>query len=290
MNVTQVTGIDGTANDTVIAPEQLGAGTVKVMSSGFRVVANLNARIMRSEATVRAPYGLEIIENCVSCPYRQERLFCDLPPKAVQRLDEITTSATYPKGATLFVQGQTGRGVFILCTGHVKLSTSSADGKALILKIAEPGDILGLPATVSGKPYEASADVLEPCQANFISRADFLSFLRENGDAALRVAQELSGKYQAALDELKNIGLSHSASEKLARFLLDWAARQKQDKDSTRGTLTLTHEEIAQMIGASRETVTRLFADFKKKNLLEIKGSSFTIKDKPGLEQLVAGS
>jgi CRP/FNR family transcriptional regulator len=132
--------------------------------------------------------------------------------------------------------------------------------------------------------------VLESCQANFIARADFLNFLREHGEAAVRVATELSEKYQAALNELKNIGLSHSAGEKLARFLLDWAARQKQDKDSTKVTLTLTHEEIAQMIGASRETVTRLFADFKKKNLLDVKGSSFVIKDKSGLEQLVAGT
>jgi CRP/FNR family cyclic AMP-dependent transcriptional regulator len=260
------------------------------MTRAFQVVANRNPRIMRAKAFMRAPYGLEIIESCISCPYRQERLFCDLPPDAVQQLNEITTSATYPKGATLFVQGQAGRGVFILCTGHVKLSTSSSDGKTLILKIAEPGDILGLPSTVSGKSYEASAEVLEPCQANFISRVDFLNFLREYGDAALRVAQELSEKYQAALDELKNIGLSHSASEKLARFLLDWAARQKSDHDSPRVTLTLTHEEIAQMIGASRETVTRLFADFKKKNLLEVKGSSFIIKNKAGLEELVAGT
>jgi CRP/FNR family transcriptional regulator len=260
------------------------------MIRDFQVVANTKARIMRAEALMRAPYGLEIIESCISCPYRQERLFCDLPPEAVQRLDEITTSATYPKGATLFVQGQAARGVFILCTGHVKLSTSSSDGKTLILKIAEPGDILGLPGTISGKPYEASADVLEPCQANFISRLDFLMFLREYGEAAVRVAQELSEKYQAALDELKNIGLSRSASEKLARFLLDWAARQKQDKDSTKITLTLTHEEIAQMIGASRETVTRLFADFKKKNFLEIKGSSFVIKNKAALEELISES
>jgi CRP/FNR family transcriptional regulator, cyclic AMP receptor protein len=261
-----------------------------MMTRGFQVVGNTKARIMRTEATMRAPYGIEIIENCISCPYRQDRLFCDLPPDAVKRLDAITTSATYPKGATLFVQGQTGRGVFILCTGHVKLSTSSADGKTLILKVAEPGDILGLPSTISGKPYEASADVLEACQANFISRVDFLAFLREYGDAALRVAQELSEKYQSALDELKNIGLSHSTSEKLARFLLDWAARQKPGGDSAKVTLALTHEEIAQMIGASRETVTRLFADFKKKKLLEVKGSSFIIKDKNGLEQLVAGS
>ena len=239
---------------------------------------------------MRAPYGLEIIENCISCPVRQDRLFCNLPPNAVKKLDEITTSATYPKGATLFVQGQAGRGVFILCTGNVKLSTSSADGKTLILKVAEPGDILGLPSTISGKPYEASADVLESCQANFIPRVDFLAFLREYGDAALRVAQELSEKYQAALDELKNIGLSHSASEKLARFLLEWAARQTNGKDPARLTLSLTHEEIAQMIGASRETVTRLFADFKKKKILEVKGSSVLIKNRNGLEQMVAGS
>ena len=259
------------------------------LQRGYRVVGNTKARIMRAEATMRAPYGLEIIENCISCPVRHERVFCNLPPDALKRLDEITASATYPKGATLFVQGQAGRGVFVLCTGHVKLSTSSADGKTLILKVAEPGDILGLPSTISGKPYEASADALESCQANFIARTDFLAFLREYGDAALRVAQELSEKYQSALDELKNIGLSHSAGEKLARFLLEWAARQKPGIDPTKVTLALTHEEIAQMIGASRETVTRLFADFKKKKLLEMKGSSFTIKNKAGLEQLVAG-
>jgi CRP/FNR family transcriptional regulator, cyclic AMP receptor protein len=260
------------------------------MSGGFQVVANTKARILHAEDEMRAPYGLEIIENCISCPVRQERLFCNLSTAAVTKLNEITTSATYPKGATLFVQGQTGRGVFILCTGSVKLSTSSADGKTLILKVAEPGDILGLPSTISGKPYEASADVLESCQANFISRVDFLTFLKEHGEAAVRVAQELSEKYQAALNELKNIGLSHSAGEKLARFLLEWAARQNKSKDAEKVTLSLTHEEIAQMIGASRETVTRLFADFKKKKLLEVKGSSFTIKDVNGLQHLVDGA
>jgi CRP/FNR family transcriptional regulator, cyclic AMP receptor protein len=259
------------------------------MSGAYQVVANTKARIMHAEDEMRAPYGLEIIENCISCPYKQDRLFCNLSPEAVKRLDEITTSATYPKGATLFVQGQAGRGVFILCTGHVKLSTSSADGKTLILKVSEPGDILGLPSTISGNPYEASADVLESCQANFIARVDFLAFLKEHGEAAVRVAQELSEKYQAALNELKNIGLSHSAGEKLARFLLDWAARQNKGNDSAKVTLSLTHEEIAQMIGASRETVTRLFADFKKKKLLEVKGSSFTIKDLNRLQHLVDG-
>ncbi len=256
----------------------------------FRFVTRGKERTMSGTPSMRSPYGLQIIESCMTCPHREDRLFCNLPPAAVQRLAEITGSATYPKGATLFVEGQPSRGVFILCTGHVKLSTSSADGKTLILRISEPGDLLGLPATISGRPYEVTADVIEPTQANFISRPDFLNFLRDYGDAALRVAQELSETYQSAFAEMRSIGLSHSAGEKLARFLLDWSANHKSENGSVKFSLTLTHEEIAQMIGASRETVTRLFADFKKKNLLQIKGSSVTIKDRSGLERLLQGS
>lgn len=237
--------------------------------------------------STHSPYGLQVIDNCVTCPYKESRLFCNLPPAALQRLSEITASATYPKGATLFVEGQPSRGVFILCAGHVKLSTSSSDGKTLILRISEPGDLLGLPATISGRPYEVTADVIEPTQANFISHTDFLNFLREHGEAALRVAQELSETYQKAFAEMRTIGLSHSAREKLARFILDWSAQHPSENGAIKFTLTLTHEEIAQMIGASRETVTRLFADFKKKSLLQIKGSTVTIKNKHGLEQLL---
>jgi CRP/FNR family transcriptional regulator len=237
---------------------------------------------------MRAPYGLEIIETCLSCPHREDRLFCNLPPAAVQALSAITSAAVYPKGATLFVEGQSARGVFVLCSGRVKLSTSSADGRTLILRMSDAGEVLGLPATVTGKPYELSADVIEPAQANFIAREDFLRFLREHGEAALRVAQQLGETYHSAVAEMRSIGLSHSASEKLARFLLELSADHDQGKGEIKLTLTLTHEEIAQIIGASRETVTRLFSDFKKKQLVQVKGSTVIIKNKAGLEQLVA--
>src|ERR1700730_6609799 len=264
---------------------------VQTSSAGrFRFVTQWKRRTMTAGSPMRSPYGLQIIESCVTCPHKESRLFCNLAPAAVQRLSEITASATYPKGATLFVEGQPSRGVFILCTGHVKLSTSSSDGKTLILRISEPGDLLGLPATISGRPYEVTAEVIEPTQANFISRTDFLNFLRDHGEAALRVAQELSETYQSAFAEMRTIGLSHSAREKLARFILDWSANHKSENGSVKFSLTLTHEEIAQMIGASRETVTRLFADFKKKSLLHIKGSSVTIIDKPGLERMLQDS
>src|SRR6202521_2024615 len=107
------------------------------MPSGFRFVSRREGGILRGSEPMRAPYGLEIIESCLSCPHREDRLFCNLSPPAVQKLAAITSVAAYPKGATLFVEGQLPRGVFILCSGKVKLSTSSADAKALILRISE---------------------------------------------------------------------------------------------------------------------------------------------------------
>src|SRR6202795_2488961 len=153
------------------------------MPSGFRFVSRREGGILRGGELMRAPYGLEIIESCLSCPQREDRLFCNLPPSAVQGLASITSAASYPKGATLFVEGQSPRGVFILCNGRVKPSTSSADGRTLILRISEPGEVLGLPATVTGTPYELTADVIEPTQANFIPRQEFLNFLRDHGEA-----------------------------------------------------------------------------------------------------------
>src|SRR5271170_6366674 len=193
-------------------------------TSGFKIVPRGKGCTMTTQATMRAPYGLEIIENCIACPHREDRIFCNLPPAAVQHLAKITAASSYPKGATLFVEGQTARGVFVLCNGRVKLSTSSMDGKTLIVRIADPGEVLGLPATVTGKPYELTADVIEPTQANFISRTDFLGFLRDHGETALRAAQQLGETYHAAVSEMRSIGLSRSAGEKLAHFLLDWCA------------------------------------------------------------------
>jgi CRP/FNR family cyclic AMP-dependent transcriptional regulator len=258
------------------------------MPSGFRFVPRIEGGILRGSELMRAPYGLEIIENCLSCPHREDRLFCNLSAPEAQKLAAITAASSYPKGATLFVEGQVPRGVFILCSGRVKLSTTSAVGRTLIVRIADPGEVLGLPATVTEKPYELTAEVIEPTQANFIPRQEFLSFLREHGEVGLRVAQQLGETYHSAIAEIRTIGLSHSAGEKLARFLLDLSADHDEGKGEVRLTLTLTHEEIAQMIGASRETVTRLFSDFKKKQFLQVKGSTVIIKNKAGLENLAA--
>jgi len=238
---------------------------------------------------MKAPYGLQVIESCLTCPLVKERIFCDLPRSVLAALDTISSSATYPKDAILFVEGQDARGVFILCNGRVKLSTTSADGKSIIVRIAESGEVVGLAGTLSGKVYELTAEALEPLQTNFIPRDAFLHFLREHGEAAVRVAEILSKIYHATLLEVRYLGFSSSAAEKLARFLLDLPMAQVPDNGHPRSTLTLTHKEIGETIGASRETVTRLFAHFKHEGLVEVHGSSVIFMNKPRLEKLLGG-
>ena len=171
------------------------------------------------------PYGLDIIENCLTCKVRAERIFCNLPAAALRSFESIKYATAYPKGAVLFVEGQSPRGIFVLCKGRVKLSICSTDGKTLIFKIVEPGEVLGLSASVTGKPYEVTAETVDPCQVNFVKRDDFLRFLHENSEACLRVAEQLSEKYNSACREIRSLALSHSAAEKLAKLLLDWCAR-----------------------------------------------------------------
>ena len=148
---------------------------------------------------------------------------------------------------------------------------------------------MGLAGTLSGKAYELTAEALEPLQANFIPREAFLHFLREHGEAAVRVAEILSKIYHATLLEVRYLGFSSSTTEKLARFLLDLPAAPAQNNGHLRATLTLTHKEIGEMIGASRETVTRLFAHFKREGLIEVHGSSLIIMNKSNLEKMLDG-
>jgi len=235
---------------------------------------------------MRAPYGLNILDNCMSCPIRGQHLFCNLSVQAGQRLNEIKSTAVYPKGAMLFIEGQQPRGVFVLCTGKVKLSTSSREGKTIITKISDGGDVLGLNAVISNLPYEVTAEMMEPGQANFIPRDSLLQMLKEFPEASMRMAQQLSRNYYTAYEEIRTLGLAASPSEKFAKLLLSWSSKSTNDDGSAQVKLTLTHEEVAEIIGTTRETVSRLFSEFKKKQLMQLKGATLVIRSRFALEKI----
>jgi CRP/FNR family transcriptional regulator, cyclic AMP receptor protein len=247
-----------------------------------------NDDIFRNKGRVmNSPYGLQLAENCLICKLRHSGFFCELPKGPLEDLEKIKYASAFPQGAILFLEGQPARGAYILCTGRVKLSTTSRDGKTLILRIAQAGEVLGLHATVSGKPYELTAETLQPCQLDFIKRDDFLRFLQNHADACLNAAQHLSQNCQDAYEMIRSLGLSHSVSEKVARLLLEWAADGENTKEGIRIKVSLTHEEMAQLVGTSRETVTRVLGEFREKHLAQLRGSTLMIQNKAGLERLI---
>jgi CRP/FNR family cyclic AMP-dependent transcriptional regulator len=234
------------------------------------------------------PYNLDIHNNCTDCTVRKDRIFCNMSEAAVATMETIKFTAVYPKGSLLFVEGEQPRGVFILCSGRAKLTTSSREGKVLIVKIAEPGEVLGVSATILGKPYEVSAETIEPAQLNFIKRDDFLKFLSAQPEACMHTAQQLSEKYQSAQREIRSLGLAQTTGEKLAKLLLDWCERNGETTaKGIRLKVLLTHEEIAQMIGTTRETVTRILSDFKRRKILDVKGSTVNILLRQTLADMV---
>ena len=259
------------------------------MAYQVRVIPKKKRRTMQPDAAIKTPYGLQVLESCLVRPLIKERIFSDLPRPVLAALDAISSSVTYPKEAILFFEGQEPSGVFVLCQGRVRLSTNSADGKSIIVGIAEPGELVGLPGTLSGKVHELTAEALEPVHADFVPRDAFIQFLREHGEAALCAAETLTDIYHSTLLEVRYLGFSGSTAEKLARFLLDLPATPFQNNGHLQATLTLTHREIGEMIGSSRETVTRLFAHFKRERLIKIHGPTLLIIDKAGLAELLEG-
>jgi CRP/FNR family cyclic AMP-dependent transcriptional regulator len=187
----------------------------------------------------------------------------------------------------LFAEGQASRGVFIVRRGRVKLSICGSDGRTLILRIVEAGCPLGVAAVVSGRQYEATAETQEPSEVSFLRQSDLLRLMRQHGELALWVTQHISQDYAGTCREIRDLILSDSASEKLARLMVGWLDQNTTSVNPTQVKMALTHEEIGQMIGTSRETVSRLFAGFKKQRLIQQNGCTLVIPSRLALESLI---
>jgi CRP/FNR family cyclic AMP-dependent transcriptional regulator len=148
--------------------------------------------------------------SCFSCELRPDRVFCDLPVDALQSFDTIKSVCAYPRGSTLFAEGRAARGIFVLCDGRAKLSVCSENGKRLMLRVAGPGEVLGLSSSMSGKPYELTAEMLDGSQVAFVKRKDLLRFLREHREACLQVVHLLSQDLHTAYDRVRTIGLART--------------------------------------------------------------------------------
>jgi len=217
---------------------------------------------------------------------RPGEFFNKLSPAALRDLESMEFPTQYQPGQLLFSEKGIPSGIFILLSGEVKLSINSSEGKRLILSIAKAGEVLGLSSVLSGLPSEMTAEILHPSRIAVIERDQFIGFMARHPEVYQIVTQELSLQYKVACEQLRTVALSGSAPEKLARLLLDWSESGQKTEAGTRFRFSLTHEEIGEFIGASRETVTRTLSTFKNRRLVSFHGSILEIPSTRALQHI----
>jgi CRP/FNR family transcriptional regulator len=231
------------------------------------------------------------ITNQTNLPsYRKGEFFKALPAKALTDLEHLLAPSTYPAGMVLFSETEPASGIYVVLEGEVKLSINSPDGRRLSFRIARAGEVLGLSSALSGGAYEMTADTLYPAKIAHIAQQVFLQFLSRHPAVYQSVAREMVRTYNTACEQLRMVGLSTSVPERLAKLLLVWGDEPGQKPErASRCRLSLTHEQIGEFIGASRETVTRTLSIFKNQHLVAQHGCTLTIPSRVALESYARG-
>lgn len=220
---------------------------------------------------------------------RSGAFFMGLSPDVLEEFESMGHRANYENGSLLFSEGQFPESVYVVIEGSIKLSLNSTDGRRLTHQVASRGDIVGITAVILDIPYDSTAEAIHTCKVASISKREFFAFLLRDPETQWAVMRALSVQYTELCDTLRLLSLNSNATKKIARLLLNWSSDGEQTGDVSRIRFFLTHEEIGQFVGASRETVTRTLTDFKQKRLIELNGSVMTIPNKPALEKIAEG-
>lgn len=217
------------------------------------------------------------------CPCGTKGFFKDLPTKAQDDFELLAIHFHCPGSTVLISEAQQPSNILFLLEGEVNISMNSSDGRRLLLGVVSAGEILGLASAISGDASEIRAEAMYPCRIASVPRQDFLDFLSHHQIASRNVARELSLHYSRACVKLRILGLTSTATARLAHLLLEWC-RGAQDTDSGfQVRCVLSHQKIGEYIGASRETVTRALADFKSHDLVRLRGTTLVVTSRDAL-------
>ena len=231
-------------------------------------------------------YRSPMPSNCASCQLRKEGWFCALSSELLTSFSALSRVVTYADGEVLFRAGDVPAAGLILCSGKVKQSTMSKEGKILLLKVAVPGEVIGLSAVLSGEPYEITAETVGPCVVNVVEKDGLLRLMERSGELGLRSALAVSREFQRSYRDIHDFVLSRSCLGKLARLLLSRIRSGINGSNEVRIQAPFTHQEMAQRIGVSRESVSRSLSELRKKDLIEREGSTLIIKNLTALESM----
>ncbi len=226
--------------------------------------------------------------SCVSCETKGPHCFCSVDRSALARLNELGSWVKLPPRSVVLREGYLPDHVYVVCSGTLKLVTSSSDGRLLLLRIVGPGDVLGLAAALDRTRYEASAETLDACQLKAIPRSQFLLFIQEFQAVTHNSMMAVAREYQSAVLSARRLALSSSARARLATVLHEWGSLvlagdhehehiAAKPPDSITFCMPLTHEELGHMAGISRETVTRVLSSMRRESLVSIDDDQMTL-------------
>lgn len=196
-------------------------------------------------------------------------------------------NSLHPRGRILFTEGEPSRGVYVLRSGRATVSICSSEGKVVILRTAKAGDVLGLNSVLRNSSYDTTIKTLESCRTDFIPRCELIKLMQHSHIGAQTIARLLSHELTQLTDRTRSLLLPQTVSERLAKLLLDWSKEHESSPAArpSRIDKVFTHEEIAQMICSTRETVTRLLAGFTRRRIIQMTTDSILILDRTALEE-----
>ena len=207
-------------------------------------------------------------------------LFQHLATEDVARLGTVTRERSHPKNSVILFEDDKGDALYVVGRGQVKVVLVGEDGREVILSVLGPGDFFGEMALIDDEPRSAHVIAMEDAQLLVLRREDFQQQLFHSPSLALGMLRELCARLRRADEKIGSLVLL-DVNGRVARLLLDLADETPEDRIQRR----LTHHTIAQMIGSSRETVSRTMRDFIEKGLIEVSRKDIIVRDREGLEQ-----
>jgi CRP/FNR family transcriptional regulator, cyclic AMP receptor protein len=218
---------------------------------------------------------------------RSHPVFGELELSQVRQLCSYARKRVVASGTTLFVKGDPGSALFAVCTGTVKITAPSIDGREAMYNMLHAGEIFGEIALLDGKPRTADAVALSACELMVIERRDFLTFMRGEPKVAMKLIELLCARLRFASARLEEV-VFLSLPARLARMLI----RLLEDADASagQGKLNITQREISQMLGTTRESVNKQLRIWAKDKLIALKRGGIVVLAPKALAALVGGT
>ncbi|AZR72984.1 hypothetical protein BBF96_05995 [Anoxybacter fermentans] len=214
-------------------------------------------------------------------------LFASLDEDDLARIANLASERYYPKESIIFFEGEPGEAFFFLKSGRVKISKITPEGGEQILKLIEPGAVFAEAVIFSDEAYPATARVLEDACVGMIKKKDFEALIMEQPELAIRLLKLLNKRLREAQMKIKELGL-FDAHSRTASLLLRLAQTYgKEDGDKISFQLKLNRQDLANMIGTTRETITRILSKFRRQGIIELEGDRITILKPSELESWI---